>query len=58
MKYYLSIDAGTSVIKTVIFSQDFKMKFKSSIENKVQTNSSILKGRGYELFPMVFSYHI
>ena len=39
MKYYLSIDAGTSVIKTVIFSQDFKMKFKSSIENKVQTNS-------------------
>ena len=38
MKYYLSIDAGTSIIKTVIFNQDFKIKYKSSIENKVQTN--------------------
>jgi xylulokinase len=39
MKYYLSIDAGTSIIKIVIFKQDFKIKYKSSIENKVQTNS-------------------
>ena len=39
MKYYLSIDAGTSIIKTVIFSQDFNIKYKSSIENKVQTDS-------------------
>ena len=40
MKYYLSIDAGTSIIKTVIFSQNFNIKYKSSIENKVQTDSN------------------
>ena len=41
MKYYLSIDAGTSIIKIVIFNQDFKIKFKSSIENKVQLTPKV-----------------
>ena len=39
MKYILSIDAGTSVIKTVIFNTNFKQKFTYSIKNPVVTDN-------------------
>ena len=39
MKYYLSIDAGTSVIKVVLFNENFKVKFKLSTKNVVIKNS-------------------
>ena len=35
MKYYLSIDAGTSVIKTVIFDYNFKLVQTHSENNIV-----------------------
>jgi sugar (pentulose or hexulose) kinase len=40
MDYFLSIDAGTSVIKVVIFDQNFKIKFKQSSQNQIITNNS------------------
>ena len=39
MDYFLSIDAGTSVIKVVIFDQNFKIKFKQSSQNQIITNN-------------------
>ena len=39
MKYYLSIDAGTSVIKTVIFDINFKQIISNKIDNPVITDS-------------------
>ena len=39
MGNYLSIDAGTSIIKIVIFDQDFRIKFKLSSVNPVITNN-------------------
>ena len=39
MKYYLTIDAGTSVIKTVLFNTKFKQLFTLSIKNPVITDS-------------------
>ena len=38
MKYFISIDAGTSVIKTVIFNTNFKEVIKHSITNPVITD--------------------
>ncbi len=38
MKYYLSIDAGTSVIKTVIFNLNFKQIKVCSLKNPVITD--------------------
>ena len=35
MKYYLTIDAGTSVIKSVLFNTNFKEVFSYSIKNPV-----------------------
>ena len=37
MKYFLSIDAGTSVIKSVIFNSNFKQIAIHSINNPVQS---------------------
>ena len=42
MNYYLSIDAGTSIVKVVIFNLKFKVVFNQSINNDVITN---LKGK-------------
>ena len=39
MDFFLSIDAGTSVIKVVIFDQNFKIKFKQSSQNKIIKNN-------------------
>ena len=39
MDYFLSIDAGTSVIKVVIFDHNFKIKFKQSSQNQIITNN-------------------
>ena len=39
MNYYLSIDAGTSIVKVVIFNLKFKVVFNQSINNDVITNS-------------------
>ncbi len=39
MKYYLSIDAGTSVIKTVIFNINFKQIYSYAIKNPVITDN-------------------
>ena len=38
MKYYIAIDAGTSVIKTVIFNSNFKQINSYSIKNPVLTD--------------------
>ncbi len=38
MKYYIAIDAGTSVIKTVIFNTNFKQINSYSIKNPVVTD--------------------
>ena len=38
MKYYLSIDAGTSIIKTALFNKNFELIFISSVKNKVITD--------------------
>tara|TARA_Y100001935_G_C17269458_1_gene491085 strand:- start:32 stop:1519 length:1488 start_codon:yes stop_codon:yes gene_type:complete len=38
LKYYLSIDAGTSVIKTVIFNNKFKQLYTESINNPIITD--------------------
>ena len=38
MKYYLTLDAGTSIIKCVIFNQNFKEKYKYSLKNPVITD--------------------
>jgi sugar (pentulose or hexulose) kinase len=38
LKYYLSIDAGTSIIKTVLFNKNFELIFISSVKNKVITD--------------------
>ena len=35
MKYYLTIDAGTSVIKTVIFNVNFKQVISHRVNNPV-----------------------
>ena len=35
MSYYLAIDAGTSVIKTIIFNSNFKQNFSLSIKNPI-----------------------
>ena len=35
MNYYLAIDAGTSVIKTIIFNSNFKQIFSLSINNPI-----------------------
>ncbi len=35
MNYYLAIDAGTSVIKTIIFNSNFKQNFSLSIKNPI-----------------------
>ena len=40
MKYLLSIDAGTSVIKTVIFDTDFKQVETCSIHNSIITDNT------------------
>ena len=40
MKYYLTIDAGTSVIKTVIFNTSFKQMLTHSIKNPVITDNN------------------
>ena len=40
MKYYLTIDAGTSVIKTVIFNTNFKQMLTHSIKNPVITDNN------------------
>ena len=40
MKYYLTIDAGTSVIKTVIFNTSFKQMLVHSIKNPVITDNN------------------
>ncbi len=40
MKYYLSIDAGTSVIKVVIFNINFNKIISSIVKTPVVTNSS------------------
>ncbi len=39
MKYFLSIDAGTSVIKTVIFNSNFKQIISFSINNPIKTDN-------------------
>ena len=39
MNYYLSIDAGTSIVKVVIFDLNFKVVFIKSINNNVITNT-------------------
>ena len=39
MNYYLSIDAGTSIVKVVIFDLKFKLVFNKSIKNNVITDS-------------------
>jgi sugar (pentulose or hexulose) kinase len=38
LKYYLSVDAGTSIIKTVLFNKNFDLIFISSVKNKVITD--------------------
>ena len=38
MKYYIAIDAGTSVIKTVIFNTNFKQINSHSVKNPVVTD--------------------
>lgn len=38
MNYYLSIDAGTSIIKTVLFNQKFDLVCIVSVKNKVLTD--------------------
>jgi len=38
LKYFLSIDAGTSVIKSVIFNSNFKQIAIHSINNPVLTD--------------------
>ena len=38
MKYYVAIDAGTSVIKTVIFNTNFKQINSYSVKNPVVTD--------------------
>ena len=38
MKYYLSIDAGTSIIKIALFNKNFELIFISSVKNKVITD--------------------
>jgi len=50
LKYYLSIDAGTSVIKTVIFDINFKQKLSYSINNPVITDSTGKSELNMELF--------
>ena len=40
MGNYLCIDAGTSIIKVVVFDHNFKIKFKSSSPNKIITDNS------------------
>ncbi len=40
MKYYLSIDAGTSVIKTVIFNINFKQIATYSVNNPIISDST------------------
>ena len=40
MKYYLSIDAGTSVIKTVIFNTNFKQVISNKINNPIIVDNS------------------
>ncbi len=39
MKYYLSIDAGTSVIKTVLFNTNFKQILSYSVNNPIITDN-------------------
>ena len=39
MKYYLTIDAGTSIIKTVIFNINFKQIISHSIKNPIITDN-------------------
>jgi len=39
LNYYLSIDAGTSIVKVVIFNLNFKVVFIKSITNNVITNT-------------------
>ena len=40
MSNYLCIDAGTSIIKVVIFDNNFTIKFKSSSPNQIITDNS------------------
>lgn len=40
MNYYLSIDAGTSIIKTVLFNKQFELVCISSVKNKVITDEN------------------
>ena len=40
MGNYLCIDAGTSIIKVVVFDHNFKIKFKSSSPNKIITDNT------------------
>ena len=40
MSYYLSIDAGTSVIKVVLFSKNFELVCKESVINKILTDQN------------------
>ena len=35
MEYYLSIDIGTSEIKTVLFDKNFNLKIKKNCRNNV-----------------------
>ena len=39
MGNYLCIDAGTSIIKVVVFDNNFKIKFKLSSPNKIITDN-------------------
>ena len=38
MKYYIAIDAGTSVIKTVIFNTNFRQLNSYTVKNPVVTD--------------------
>ena len=40
MNYYLSIDAGTSIIKTALFDKDFELISINSVKNKVITDEN------------------
>ena len=40
MNYYLSIDAGTSIIKSVLFNKTFELVCITSVENKILTDQT------------------
>ena len=40
MNYYLSIDAGTSIIKAVLFNKNFELVCITSVGNRILTDQS------------------